>query len=156
MDEIRENSEFCKECGGKCCELFVLPGTKEELSALKIDERTIKWVRDEIIQLTNDELRQTGMISEKYLNQTIYKNRYYRCKLHDKKTGLCTDYDNRPRVCRIFPSNPVNFGTDRDLYECKLSKQLFPPLDSEQQDGIVTQLQNNTTKGQITQISIQR
>jgi Fe-S-cluster containining protein len=28
---------------------------------------------------------------------------YYRCNLHDARTGKCTIYDDRPAMCRNYP-----------------------------------------------------
>lgn len=30
------------------------------------------------------------------------------CKLFDPATGLCMDYDNRPKDCRDFPMQPLD------------------------------------------------
>lgn len=44
------------------------------------------------------------LLEEKFKDQTTL-NFYYCPKLG--KDGLCTDYENRPNICRDFPNNPL-------------------------------------------------
>jgi len=122
----KDNSDLCKNCG-RCCRIFYLPGTKEDLLTKTLRDRTKEWIEKDIIELTRDEIIQTGPIFTEDISNDSH---YYTCRLHDPEKGICTDYENRPIVCRVFPSSLMNGGGPR--YDCKLAMALFGKNENDQ------------------------
>jgi Fe-S-cluster containining protein len=88
----------CSSCGG-CCSPVSLAWTQDDVRRMmpfQIDDRTRRWVLEELHPLTRREARPT----------------YYRCDNYDPGTRQCTAYDDRPGVCRDHPTygQPVNPG----------------------------------------------
>lgn len=116
------NSEYCIGCSD-CCQCFYLPGKKDELLKKELSERTRRWVIDDIIELTVDEVKAIGLIEEKYVNVVKFGESYYKCKLLDRVKNLCKDYENRPLECRRFPTSIRERGDIN--YKCRLVKYLL-------------------------------
>lgn len=106
---------FSKRCTGHCCKSFILPWISPdtfERERLKYkDNEDISKIFDMVIYLGNDP-NQLPEIAKKIIpidnlknyNPDAYKkSHYYTCKWHDTLTGNCTNYENRPNMCRIFP-----------------------------------------------------
>ena len=105
---------LCKMCG-KCCRVVTaaLPYEKLKQMAEANDQGAIdflsifepyksvydaKKVDAEIVENIENRLKEDGNYNEKEMT-------YYRCKFL-KSDNLCGNYENRPTLCRYFPSSP--------------------------------------------------
>lgn len=117
--------KLCKDCKGFCCDdigLSVAPhdlqnayhgwksfnGKEKRDKFMSLGEHKITVYND--IHLTypmlvfshQDEIHPDGEIKYQERENTIY---HYSCKHHNKKTGDCDIYEERPIMCRSFPDN---------------------------------------------------
>jgi Fe-S-cluster containining protein len=111
----------CSSCGG-CCSPVSLAWTQDDVRRMmpfQIDDRTRRWVLEELHPLTRREAvaatpwldgKQTYAVKGGRLVMT--RPTYYRCDNYDPGTRQCTAYDDRPGVCRDHPTygQPVNPG----------------------------------------------
>lgn len=81
-------------CNGSCCERFPIGGYESDSSLQKKLNSTNE--HEEYIKIrTMLVLLQDGSPP------------HYTCKHFDTETRLCNDYENRPDMCRLYPSyNP--------------------------------------------------
>ena len=118
-----------ERCPGHCCRLFWLPFTSERLLesinarvAHGDDDRVGGWLEG---VLNYDQAEQVagmvvyrGMFTREQLVEyggrrglvvplpgklDVSPGNWYTCRLFDDLTNLCTDYENRPDMCRNFP-----------------------------------------------------
>lgn len=89
-------------CNGSCCRHFSIGLTPEELrvgmNILDGDK-----LRSMLVHLGHFEVGQvepSGKIAE-------YESDFYTCRHFDAATSLCTDYDDRPAMCRDYPYGGV-------------------------------------------------
>lgn len=111
--QLIEKRRQCFTCGccTSCCRLASSEYSYEELKqrAENGDKFSKEFVSVFVPYKSKEEPRKIypdyiSMIEEKFSDQTeVYF--YYCPKLGDD--GLCTDYDNRPNICRDFPNNPL-------------------------------------------------
>jgi Fe-S-cluster containining protein len=111
-----------KRCKGQCCRVFTLPLPPEELKERyehflnngkdrlhKSDQRSYyqkneQYTSTEEIYLIYPMVKYLGKF--KKTPQGYRTNEYihhYTCKHLDKKTGNCTIYEIRPKMCRRYP-----------------------------------------------------
>ena len=104
--EEKNNCE-CNRCGD-CCRLAVSEYSYEQLKqrAFRGDKYSkdfisvfVPYENEEAARKVNPEYFQ--MLSELVEDKTYY---YYCPKLKD---NLCSDYENRPDICKDFPHNPL-------------------------------------------------
>ena len=121
--------EVSGKCGGYCCERFCLAYSKEELHAMylawtlrardgaaahmiKNAELAVRDLRSDYktfdIHLIYPMLIDLG-VHDWNPNKPRKKIRgakiqHWGCKHFDKKTRLCTIYDIRPTMCRVYPN----------------------------------------------------
>ena len=96
------------KCAGSCCAVFYISKTAEEMKA---DADTIMdgaYIADMLIPLsgeeTRDRVRRFGVGgSESNLAEDEYEGHRFTCRHWDEDTRLCTDYENRPEMCRDYP-----------------------------------------------------
>lgn len=111
--QLIEKRRDCFECGkcSACCKLASSEYSFEELKerAKNGDKFSQEFVSIFIPYESKEEPRKIypdyiALIEEKFADQTeIY---FYHCpKLGED--GLCTYYEKRPDICRVFPSNPL-------------------------------------------------
>ena len=107
--------ERCRQCG-TCCELIAQPVSPEELE---------KWNALECNRFQREHFEPVEKPAEKpnllMSNEEFELMYYYRCNLHDAKTGKCTIYDDRPAMCRNYPQGvrPEQLSTDKCGYTRK-------------------------------------
>lgn len=104
-------------CTGACCEKFWLPYTKEGFQQLADGGKTLNGSRQEAQKIADMiiplgfELNDKGRLA-------------YTCKWWDKGTRLCTNYQDRPNVCRdhpvLEPCNLDKTGKCTEATTCKL------------------------------------
>lgn len=76
------------QCTGECCRRFVLyilpgrPATLAEVQAAQHHPDNAPFIK---------------------LLRRINQSPYFRCVAWDRKTKLCTIYEQRPKLCRDFP-----------------------------------------------------
>lgn len=119
--------EEISRCTGHCCRDFSLPSSPEDLQKLfkekyiehkkhfqrikdssKRFAKTIKYLKSDVfivpqmvIPLASIEVDLNGELIP-------YTMHHYTCKYHDLKTGDCTIYEYRPRMCSGFPEYSPN------------------------------------------------
>ena len=88
-------------CTGRCCRDFIIRRSPKELRR-DADEATPRWkaeytkIADMVVHL-----RATGRFGDEH---------HYTCKHFDSETNNCTDYENRPEMCRNYPyGDPCGF-----------------------------------------------
>ena len=97
MEKIYENCPECIECGGLCC---------EQLNAfIKHDKKP--WARKRFLQRLSEQEESVEILDIWELKGAIWiKNGYigasFVCKNY--KNGRCIDYENRPLICKRYPS----------------------------------------------------
>lgn len=97
-----KNSDICKECGGKCCKYIMLETFKEDEYKLEF------WKAQGNIKVHESD---THVV---YMQNAA-------CQ-HSQEDGRCAIYENRPQLCREFPTR----GLPR-LWRlvCPLHKELY-------------------------------
>lgn len=97
------------KCQGDCCVAFKVPFTLQELAEGNVEDNDVEeaMVMAEMLEpLTVDEAnqRQKSLVVGNPTNFTdADEDRLFMCKKWDEETRLCTDYENRPDMCRDFP-----------------------------------------------------
>lgn len=86
----------CNVCG-LCCKAIVYPKAKIDLDDNEPSERFVKiyWKR----LSKTDALRINPRL--KMINYKVY---FYRCRKFDRYTNLCRIHDQRPDICRNYPT----------------------------------------------------
>lgn len=104
-------------CQGDCCVAFRVPYTMEELEAGDVgdQDQAEAFVLAEMLEpLTLQEFmdRQDEFVLGARTRVTEEDDGHlYKCKKWDEETRLCTDYENRPPMCRTFPyDKPCRYG----------------------------------------------
>ena len=124
---------FERRCSGHCCKAFILPWCKpseiEEkrnklMSLEKMDEYDreelkvldmIEYLGSDPREFTYDKRSVIPLNNFKDLeNQGDYRAHYYTCKYHCSITGNCLNYENRPKMCQVFPASHSGIFTDAD------------------------------------------
>jgi Fe-S-cluster containining protein len=91
-NEVRDQDD-CKDCGACCRYLFS-----------NVDHVIPDDQLDDIL----DYNKRVGVTVYRYYfnGKKVYALKVPAlCRCLDEETGLCTDYENRPDVCRRFPSH---------------------------------------------------
>ena len=104
----RKNECSCSQCGN-CCRLAVSEYSYEQLKqrASRGDKFSRDFVSVFVPYKTDEEARKANpeyfdLLEDTMEDQKVY---YYYCpKLTDNE---CSDYENRPNICKDFPHNPL-------------------------------------------------
>ena len=134
---------LCKDCKGFCCDdigLYYAPHelqnsyhrsiqrgdrSKDGLMSMSfVDSKVSLWTD---IHLTypmlvfshQDTTHPDGEVDTKDEDRIVY---HYSCKHHDKRTGDCDIYEERPMMCRTFPNNGYcgyRKVTDKRVKSCR-------------------------------------
>ena len=103
----RRNNYSCKMCGA-CCRLAISEFSPTELLQKSLNGD--KYAKEFISVFTpyNDEseAEKQFKLYVDLINETGEKVYYYHCNkvTEDNK---CSDYENRPSICRDYPDNPI-------------------------------------------------
>lgn len=98
-----------ENCQGDCCVAFKVPFTLQELTEGNVEDNDVEeaMVMAEMLDpITVEEAnwRQEELVKG---NPTEFteadEGHLFMCKKWDEETRLCTDYENRPDMCRDFP-----------------------------------------------------
>src|SRR5690348_13091092 len=89
-------------CGGKCCECFPFSMRAERLGQLYLEAKTYDLSGDDP---ASKHWRDIITIAEMLipLHQESDEQPMYTCRHLDRSTGLCTIYEQRPKMCREYP-----------------------------------------------------
>lgn len=114
----------CKDCG-ICCESFMLENPHIWGTEYPNDKRLYRWLNEDIISLEPEEVIALGYIDESWVFGTIDMPGcwFYSCRLYNKELQECTEHDDRPFICRDFPSNLKD--TESFITPCNLAIQLY-------------------------------
>jgi len=97
---------LCKDCKGFCCDDIGLSSSPGEiksqynayLKGREVPEEDIEAIHNMLVYSHNDFTHPDGDLKE--CEDHIY---HYRCTHHNKKTGNCDIYENRPKMCSEHP-----------------------------------------------------
>jgi Fe-S-cluster containining protein len=97
----------CNGCGG-CCDPVILPYTQIEVLSATTNEEDRAWVLLDLTPISEDEARERQPEYVRRLRHLLAhglakKVHFYRCRHYDDTTRRCSNYENRPPVCRGFP-----------------------------------------------------
>lgn len=131
------NCEHTARCTGHCCRSFFLSVSLDELK-----EDVLRFERGESPRFDpNDTPKLVNMlvlIREGTADEHPFvehvdrgapsstKGFYYTCKHLDANTGDCTDYENRPDMCRRYP-----YGGRCTYKDCTSEDARNPPVKAE-------------------------
>ncbi len=98
----------CAPNCGACCDPVVLPYTRlEAMTDPRISPAERRWAQDSLSPMGDKEgyakmphLRRPDMVDQFGAPARPF---FFRCRKFDSQTRECTDYENRPAVCRGFP-----------------------------------------------------
>lgn len=107
-----DTRKHCFSCGccGSCCKLASSEYSYEQLKerAKNGDKFSQDFVSIFIPYTSKEEPRKLfpeyiELLEQTFVSEELY---FYHCPKIGEN-GLCTDYENRPDICRIFPSDPL-------------------------------------------------
>lgn len=104
-----KKEEYTCSCCANCCKLAVSEYSYEQLKqrAFRGDKFSKDFVSVFVPYKTDQEAKKANPEYFELLNELMedQKTYYYYCpKL---KNNLCSDYENRPDICKNFPHNPL-------------------------------------------------
>lgn len=85
--QTNDNSDICKECGGKCCKFILLECNKTDSYKIEF------W-------------RAQGNILFYETDYTFVYGQNAQCQ-HSQEDGTCAIYEDRPLLCREFPKKDL-------------------------------------------------
>lgn len=107
----------CNGCG-QCCEVVALSYRQTQADILKlrgeIPEDEAKWAKECLVPMSRRVVKELQpdllhlmvppphMVNARLRAGTVIPF-YYSCKNWDSETKMCTDYENRPNLCKGFP-----------------------------------------------------
>lgn len=104
-----KKEEYSCSCCGSCCKLAVSEYSYDQLKqrAFRGDKFSKDFVSVFVPYKTEEEAKQANpeyfeLLNELMEDQKIY---YYYCP--KVENNLCSDYENRPNICKDFPHNPL-------------------------------------------------
>jgi|GEM_PF-339285 Uncharacterised protein family (UPF0153). len=123
-----KKNEYSCNCCGDCCRLAVSEYSYEQLKqrAARGDKFSQDFVSVFVPYKTEEEAKAVNPEYFDLLNSLVEdeKTYYYYCpKL---KGSLCSNYENRPNICKDFPHNPLKLLPSRCSYNtwrAEISKQ---------------------------------
>lgn len=129
-------------CGGACCRMFHLPYSKEELieygksgRIFNNDPQECGKIVDMVVPLGH------GMFKDKmqgHYKESFEKTRnqnddrelhYFTCRHLNQKTSLCDNYEKRPAVCKLHPTETFNSWINDGKYHKCESDHICPYRD---------------------------
>lgn len=126
-------------CTGACCKDFTLPISPDEIRFLarrKIRTGISRFSEIDVIAdmvIFKGTYRASGgkRLAKKFKGSKQWLEKYiyhYTCKHFDAENKLCKNYENRPSMCRSFPSNDTCHyrGCTR-----RCEEKAFPPPQKE-------------------------
>lgn len=98
-------------CKGQCCQYFVLNMEYDKLQhlaqSIKDGSETVCENESDVIKIA-DMLIPLGRKNINFNNQVLHVPReWFTCRHHNKETGDCAIYEQRPSMCRNYPYEGV-------------------------------------------------
>lgn len=108
----------CNGCG-RCCDPVVLPYTQNEIRRLLpgyglIEDENRRFVLEDLtpirprrrgLEMVSDYMAEGAKSSALHLGEPmILFSHFYECRWYDRETRQCLNYDDRPPMCREFPT----------------------------------------------------
>ena len=95
------------KCPGKCCAVFYFPYEEEDFKTRALHVKDGAYIVDMLIPLSAKEsaerLERFGITGN--FDPVKNEGHHFTCRHWDEDTRLCTDYENRPEMCRDYPYN---------------------------------------------------
>jgi len=113
-------------CTGHCCRRFTVSAPLEEIQRRRnadVCPPGETWIQD------GDKLAEMLIPLETTTREDGSTAYWFTCKHHDATSGDCTDYENRPRMCREYP-----YGRDCLYDECTMEASGLVQLRIERED----------------------
>lgn len=128
----RDSSPLCHDCG-LCCTMVSLSQPAEIWLAGDVTPREREWFKSDLVELSISEAVATGLLVDGLKHEGMH---FYKCQRWDPDTGNCTDYDNRPDVCRGFPYYLVKGNRRQSIYTlgCRLADFVYSLRDMNPQE----------------------
>ena len=104
-----KKSEYeCSRCGN-CCRLATSVYSYEQLKqrAMRGDKFSKDFVSVFVPYKSVDDAKKANPEYFELLNELVEDQRIYYYYCPKMKDNLCTDYENRPDICKDFPHNPL-------------------------------------------------
>ena len=125
----------CNDCG-KCCNPVMLPVSKiEVMTDYLMDPDDRRWILEDLTPISRREARElapyhfghtTPMVDA--AGELAFMS-FYRCRHYDPESRRCTDYENRPGICRRFPwADGVPNPTANLAPECAFNADVGRPV----------------------------
>lgn len=116
---LEEKKKVNCSCCGSCCKLAVSEFSPEILKekAKNGDKTSIEFISTFIPYEDEEDARKNypeyfELLAEKNI-EGVY---YYHCP-KVTKDNKCSDYENRPEICKNFPDNPIEFLPKKCAYK---------------------------------------
>lgn len=131
MESTRQDRTMtdCNNCGG-CCDPVMLPYSRiqAETAGPDMDPLNRRWVLEDLTPIS----RREGMARSPYVKDGLtilgdqrtgeahwFWSFFYDCKHYDAENKRCTNYENRPPICRDYPWYDGGVDTQKALpLEC--------------------------------------
>lgn len=104
-----KKEEYSCSCCGSCCKLAVSEYSYDQLKqrAFRGDKFSKDFVSVFVPYKTEEEAKQANPEYFELLNELMEEQKIYYYYCPKVENNLCTDYENRPDICKDFPHNPL-------------------------------------------------
>lgn len=104
-----KKEEYSCSCCGSCCKLAVSEYSYDQLKqrAFRGDKFSKDFVSVFVPYNTEEEAKQANPEYFELLNELMEEQKIYYYYCPKVENNLCTDYENRPDICKDFPHNPL-------------------------------------------------
>jgi Fe-S-cluster containining protein len=101
----------CNGCGS-CCDPVTIPYTKLDAATdYTLDDRTRRWVLDDLTPMSRRDvldrepwlLDKSTRLSAAVDGGDLFVPYFYSCRWFDETERRCTNWDDRPAPCRMYP-----------------------------------------------------
>lgn len=97
----------CNSCGS-CCDPVILPYTQEQAREFNMHPDDKRWTLEDLTPMSRHQAKAKEPEYVRRLLKIIKRAgaelpHFYSCRHFDPSTRTCTNYDNRPPVCRKYP-----------------------------------------------------
>ena len=104
-----KKEEYSCSCCGSCCKLAVSEYSYDQLKqrAFRGDKFSKDFVSVFVPYNTEEEAKQANPEYFELLNELMEEQKIYYYYCPKVENNLCSDYENRPDICKDFPHNPL-------------------------------------------------
>ena len=104
-----KKEEYSCSCCGSCCKLAVSEYSYDQLKqrAFRGDKFSKDFVSVFVPYKTEEEAKQANPEYFELLNELMEEQKIYYYYCPKVENNLCSDYENRPDICKDFPHNPL-------------------------------------------------